>query len=345
MSIQTPNHDLLAKYLSHEANALEQTLVEEWIGATDENRKYFQDFETIWQQSAKLKVAPTADADAAWQRFRQRVDMGGKVMPLSPNIQQIHSQTTEKQPVNIFAQPWLRIAVAIVAVLSMAFFAWFIGNDNTQKPAMAVMETKDFQAEKILPDGTIVYLNTQTKLTYPKTFEDSTRVVNLEGEAFFKVKHNENQPFIIHTQGADVRVLGTSFNVKAYTDQVQILVETGKVKFSKNEQKIVLLKGEFAQLQQDTIIKVAIPDKNVMAYKTKILLFENSPLSEVVKVLNEVYLAKVSFKTKKLGNCKLNTSFENRTLDEILAVISETFQLSIIKKNDAIVLDGQGCDD
>ena len=63
MSIQTPNHDLLAKYLSHEANALEQTLVKEWVGATEENRKYFQDFETIWQQSAKLKVAPTADAE------------------------------------------------------------------------------------------------------------------------------------------------------------------------------------------------------------------------------------------------------------------------------------------
>jgi ferric-dicitrate binding protein FerR (iron transport regulator) len=344
MSIQTPSDDLLAKCLCHEANALEQTLVQEWIAQNTENKQYFQDFESIWQNASSLKNPPTADTDAAWQRFRNRVEMGGKVMPLSPNIEQKQSQNTVKQPISVFNKTWFSIAAVLVAVLGLGILANYNTATPSSKIEMAYLETTDFQAEKILPDGTVVYLNANTKLSYPKIFDDSTRVVSLKGEAFFKVKHDPAHPFIIHAQGADVRVLGTSFNVKAYTTQVQVLVETGKVKFSKNDQKILLIKGEQAQLKQDTIVKATMADKNTMAYKTKILLFENSALNDVVKVLNEVYSSKITLKTKKLGNCKLNTSFENRTLDEILNIIAETFQLSINKKDDAVILDGQGCD-
>jgi transmembrane sensor len=196
-----------------------------------------------------------------------------------------------------------------------------------------------------LPDGSVVFLNNNTVLAYPADFEGDTRELSLLGEAFFKVQRNESKPFIIHANGSDVKVLGTSFNIKAYTKNVKVSVETGKVQFKNKAKQTFLVKGEEAEFEanNDTIKKIEMLDRNAFAYKTKVFVFENSSLEHVVQVLGESYHTKILLKNNNIKTCRLTTKFENESLPNALNVIAETLNLTVSSQGEKYVIDGKGC--
>jgi hypothetical protein len=154
---------------------------------------------------------------------------------------------------------------------SIAFSLW--------KPAPESAPLQESIAqEKVLnytlPDGTKVSLNRGSKISYPSTFEGQTREITLQGEAFFDVAHDAQHPFIIHAQGADIKVLGTSFNVNAYSKQVKVWVKTGKVQVKKSASVIQLLPGEQAEVQGDDVVRSANVDANQAAYFLKVLILK-----------------------------------------------------------------------
>ena len=151
---------------------------------------------------------------------------------------------------------------------------------------------------------------------------------------------------MIHANGSGVKVLGTSFNIRAYDKNVKVSVETGKVQFKNKGKQTLLVRGEEAEFlaDKDTIKRILAMDRNVFSYKTKVFVFENSSLEHVIKVLSESYHTKILLKNDRIKTCRLTTKFENETLPNALNVIAETLNLNITPQSEKYIIDGKGCE-
>jgi transmembrane sensor len=324
--------DLLAKYLADETDTHEADIVGEWIGAAENNRKTFEHSKLVFEGVSSLKNQQQVDVDAAWEKLN------------------ITNKTIENQEVRpVFKPNRFNNFLKIAAVLVVLFGLWFVAAKQFVVPKNDVIsfKTDGISVEKILPDGTKILLSKNSSITYPATFEGATREINLEGEGFFEVHHDATHPFIIHTQGTDVRVLGTSFNVRAYNAQVQVVVKTGRVRFSKNNAEVILEKGQKGEIlaNSKTIIKSEVEiEKPLVQIKKLSFEFEKTSLDEVINKLNQTFEKKIVLGNDKIKNCKLTASFQEEELENIIQVIAETFNLKVDNQKDSIILSGEGCD-
>ena len=235
----------------------------------------------------------------------------------------------------------IKIAAVLLLALSIGSTAYFMGKKQLVKMNMAEIIVDDSGLSKIeLSDGSIVTLNRDTKINYPDKFGNDIREVSIEGEAFFEVKHDPVKPFVIHAGEATIQVLGTSFSVNAYpdNDMVEVIVETGKVQFSKKETnfksyEVILDPGEKGTYINTSrkLTKCINTDPNFLAWKTRKLIFNETSLEEVIKQLNKVYRVKIKTADPNLDKLLLNAHFEKEPLEFILEVISATHGLEVEK--------------
>lgn len=260
----------------------------------------------------------------------------------------IRSQQKQKTPKTIFLRV-LRIAAVVAITLAIGSTAYYMSSNRLANRSSAEVTVDNLGLSQIeLSDGTKVTLNRDTKINYPDKFGENAREVSIEGEAFFEVTPNPNKPFIIHAGEATVKVLGTSFSVNAYpgNDKVEVIVETGKVKFSKLQANLkttheVILdpgeKGTYVNASKE-LSKCRNNDPNFLAWKTHKLIFSKTSLKEVIKQLNKVYRVQIETEDPGLDNLLLNAHFEKESLDFILKVISTTHDLKVEKKDGHYVL-------
>ena len=333
---QDPNiDDLLAKYLADETDNHEADTISKWRGASEENQKSFEHSKLVFEGLVSLKNQKVVDIDAAWEKLG--IDKNRVI------------ETIDIQEINpVIKLNWLNNFLKIAAVLVVLFGLWFVAAKQFTTPQNDVLsfKTGNTSAEKILHDGTKISLNKNSSITYPATFEGNTREIILVGEAFFEVHHDATHPFIIHTQGTDIRVLGTSFNVKAYNVQVQVSVKTGRVRFSKNDLDVILEKGQKGELlaNANTIIKSETEEQKVVLMTKKFSFkFENTSMENIAEKLNQTFGKKITFSNDKIKNCKLTASFQDEDLENIINVIAETFNLKVDIQKDLIILEGTGC--
>ncbi len=266
----------------------------------------------------------------------------------------IHSKITQNQPTiikrNRFRKKTITVfykyaAVIVVAVL-LGIFGYYIGFKNQKTGTFSEVIFADEQAvtEFILPDGSTVALNSGSQLQFPKQFKGNLREVIIQGEAFFDVKPNPDKPFIIHAGNAQVKVLGTSFNVSAYpnSETVEVVVKTGKVQvtnvnreINSEKSELILVPGEKGTLFNTTnvLAKATNSDPNYIAWKTQNLVFNEVPLKEVFKILEKVYHVDIQVSDPNLDNLLLEAQFDHKPVDFVLNVIQLTFDLELSKEN------------
>ncbi|RAJ92474.1 FecR family protein [Larkinella arboricola] len=350
--------DLLGKYLAGETDAAESERVRRWLDQDQSERQEFDRFERIWNTAGQLKQRPEppsipVDTDAAWQKMRSKMSppavAGPKPLELAPESA-APEPVVKPLPVEPFRttrnRSWWQSpawAVAAMAVLVSGLLWVLLQQTKTEPIADVAAVTTTDKIEKILPDGSTVLLNKDSKLIYPERFAADSREVQLTGEAFFDVKPDPSKPFRIRVRNTTVQVLGTSFSIRAYTDDVRVAVRTGKVKFSARKQEITLVRNEQAAFdaKKDTIIKAPKFDVNAMTFQTGKLVFDNEPLSNVIKALNEVYHADIHLANAEIGQCKVNASFENDSLEDVLKTTAEAMHLSILHDGNRIILNGK----
>ena len=325
--------DLLAKYLADETDTHESDTISEWIIASEDNKKTFNHSKMVWDG---VKNYRKVDVNAAWAKLN---------ISKKKEVEFIDIQ--EVKP--IIKLNWLNNLLKIAAVLVVLFGLWFVAARQFTTPQNDVLTFKSGSKsiEKILPDGTKILLSKNSQITYPKIFEGNTREINLLGEGFFDVRHDVAHPFIIHTQGTVVKVLGTSFNIIAYNAQVQVYVKIGKVQFSKNNAKVVLTKGQKGETlaNVDAIIKSEVIEaETVIKEKLSSFVFNKMSLSKVAESLSKRFNKDIKFSRDKIKNCELTATFENEKLENIIAVIAETFNLKVDNQGNMIILSGDGCD-
>ncbi len=316
---------LLVKQLLNESTSEDETLIKEWLLENIENQKYATHFGLIWNRSKLLAAAGSVDENAAWDRFKLRVNR-----PEATAIIPLNSKSW---------MPVVRVAAMLFLVAAAGWAAWLFSVQNRN------METIVFRTDKLprtdtLPDGSVVTLNKYSSLSFPEEFAGNKRTVRLTGEGFFNVVPDKSKPFIISVNDLTVKVVGTSFNVKENTKTTEVIVETGIVEVARNEQTLRLKPKEKTVVanREQGLLKQKTEDEFYKYYRTGKLVCENTPLSRLVEILNESYGSEIVIGNKELEKLSINTTFDQLDQEEILSLISATFDVKVIRKGNRITL-------
>ncbi|MCE7862008.1 MAG: DUF4974 domain-containing protein [Bacteroidetes bacterium CHB5] len=321
--------DLIGKVLAGEASAREQQEVYTWVEASETNRVYFENLKTIFEKAAGVDVKVEFDTDAAWNKVKQKI--------ADTKIVSLHERSRA-------AAIWVRIAAGIAIFFGVIYF---LNNPIAPVQQMAILSTNNTMQDT-LPDGSTAFLNKQSELVYSYDKKQKARKVKLKGEAYFTVKHNDEQPFVIEADEIRVRDIGTEFNLKAYPDKdtIEILVTEGEVQFyTLYDSGLNLKAGQRAiySKRNKMFYRIEKPDTNILAYKTKVFSFNNTDLKTVVALLNEVYNSKIILANPKLFDCRLTANYKEDNPAIIAEVIAETMNLTLTRKGEELILDGDGC--
>ena len=315
--------DLLIKFLLKETSAEENVLVYNWIAADVANQKRFSNVKLIWDSSKKLVANSELNENEAWNRFQHRLETAKT--PAKPAVKFIFQR---------FA--WLKIAavVFIIAAGWSVYMAVFRFGTTTLTAQQEVLTGT-------LPDGSMVTMNKNSVLTYPKVFDGKERKIKLaKGDVFFNITPDKLKPFIIEVENVHVKVVGTSFNVKHLKNETEVIVETGVVRVSRGNQQVELHPGEKVIISEHTneLMRERSTDQLYNYYRTNRFVANSTPLWRMVEILNEAYDSNIIIEEERLRNLTLTTTFKEEKLSTILNVIAETFNLKVVYEGDKIIL-------
>lgn len=329
--------DLIAKYLSGDIEPKEKQELMAWVEASEANKAYFDEMIQLWGISEQYEEEPfEADVASAWNSLNQKLPKEEAVIEKTGNV--------------ISLRVWLRVAAAILLLLSVGY--WWYGFGEQATGQLVVVQTLEGENEHItLPDSSQIWLNENTTISYNDKFE--TREVKLDGEAFFQVDRQEDNPFTILSGETTTTVLGTSFNVRAYPDEeaVEVTVETGKVEFKKNSEgttkAIYLEKGNSGMYDKAAkeVKPVVAEIINADAWKTRTLEFPNQDLSQVITTLERYYGLDINVDDAGILKCNfLMGKEENPTIDLVWDIMEFTMGYEIEKTGaDSYKIKGQSC--
>lgn len=264
------------------------------------------------------------DVDKAWERLHSRIDTENPGIPL--------------QRVT-FLRTFARIAAMVVMVVGMGWLLFEVGAPEKLTVTSAANQKN---IEVLLPDGSKVFLNRNSHLTYPKEFTSRSRKVSLSGEAFFEITPDKDRPFIIDAGKANVRVLGTSFNVITdnYNHEVEVYVSSGTVMLTSTDgSKSVTLEPESVGMVSDASASQA-PNTNVnyLAWHTDMLVYEGERLEVVFSDLKRSFNIDIKAADPAIYDYRLTSPFERQPHDTIIKLICTTFNLHSAREEDTYIL-------
>ncbi|WP_215224065.1 FecR family protein [Echinicola shivajiensis] len=241
------------------------------------------------------------------------------------------------------SQQGYRVAAIIFLVLTFSFiFSWFIPQEEADLPVIAMVEKVTKKGERLnfrLPDGSMVWLNSDSKLSYPAQFTNEERALSLKGEAFFEVEHNPEKPFRVTSSNLVTTALGTSFNINNYHEDVKVALLTGKVEVENldDKSKDLLVPGELLSYSNDTqsTIIEGFDKVNVMDWKEGVLAFNQSDFDEVIESLESWYAVDFEVEGRPARKWDISINFDNASLEQVLLRISyiEKFEYEIKGKS------------
>ncbi|MGC9374161.1 MAG: FecR family protein [Bacteroidales bacterium] len=322
--------DLIAKYFANECIDEEVDLLNQWIEQSTEHKNLFNEVKNDLEIINKYKAMERVNVDSAWDNLKSRIEEDEK------------HEEKKKRTINF--NRVLRYAAMIVLIAGLGFLFNMIYQENfgyySFTEYTADNETSN---EIVLPDGTKVYLNENSSLKYPEEFNGTQRKVKLTGEAFFDVTKNKEKPFIIDVKNAEIRVLGTSFNVKTNIDDydVEVYVETGMVEVSRKksgENNILVDPGNVGIVTKSEIKKQKNLDPNVLAWKTKNIIFREEHLVNVFNTLSRVYHVDIHAEDEEILNYRLTSTFTKQDIKSVMEVICVTFNLKVDYQNNRIIV-------
>jgi transmembrane sensor len=319
---------LIGKDLTNEITLQEKEGLMKWLRENEENVVFYNQIKVIFDQSSAVKNLQQFDTDAAWERVRGQ---------LNPRRSSISGDT-------VFQIVWRAAAMLLIA-LGVGYFSyrWIISERDFKSIQSAEIALPDS-----LPDGTHVFLNKNSTITYSYSPVKKKRIAKLQGEAYFNIQESTQQ-FVLELGDVIIEDIGTTFNVEGYpgSEEVKVYVETGEVAFYTSENPgLRLIRGETGiyNRKSKSFSKLYKDNENVLAYKTKVFVFRDSKLSSVIEALNEVYDTKLELQNKDVANCRITVSFKNESIEVIAEIIAETLKLELEKLTDKIRLNGNGCE-
>lgn len=307
------NQELLNKYIAGDATPEEKEEVARWLDTDKKNMKEFLALRklydiSIWQQ----EFAPVA---------KDNLSLGNKRWTL-------RSASFE--------------LAKVAAIFILAFtivYSFLINEDNDSAKMQTIFVPPGQRAELTLTDGTKVWLNAKTTFTFPDKFTANNRRVTLDGEGYFDVTKNPEKPFIVNTERYDIKVLGTEFNVTAYSGSS--VFETSLLKgavevFSPAKETKVSLEPHMRTYEENGILKKdTIEHENYFLWKEGLICFYDEPVDKMIEKLQLYYDVKIDVQNKTLLNNRYSGKFRTKDgVEHVLKVLQLNNKFSYEKDND-----------
>ena len=221
----------------------------------------------------------------------------------------------------------LLIPLLVVGVLAYTYISYHRMTTASQHVVSTIYAPMGARVSFNLPDGTAGMLNSGSKLSYSMPFTNNRRVI-LEGEAWFEVTHDKDNPFEVSTGNSTLKVLGTNFNVYAYPveNYIEVVLQDGKVEFSENSgsERVMMLPSERLVFQNGNISKSVTDPLKYSAWTEGKLVFRGDPMAEVARRIERWYNVKVQLADKELEKYSFRAIFLDDTLEDVLRYLSMT---------------------
>jgi ferric-dicitrate binding protein FerR (iron transport regulator) len=317
---------IIAHSLLKMANKEEKDTLAKWKNLSTQNEIFADGLEAYWKKPGNPLP------DKRLQHARKRL------------LVRINSNREEKPQRTRFGQVW-RIAAAVAAVVTISGISIYIAS------VAGVFHTKNYvevateagQRSKVtLPDGSLVWLNAETDIKY--SLLRNKRTLILSGEAYFEVKHDPDQPFIVKTGDAKIIDLGTKFNVSHYPDSkiIQTSLLSGKISMSLsgNNEGIKLIPGQKLTYdeEQHKFIKTTANVHNEVLWREGVLIFDNELFSDLINKLERYYAVKIIYDRTSFQNKHYTGTINNLSIDKVLDFISLTIPMKYEINNKTITL-------
>lgn len=274
------NEDIIIRYLENRCSEEDFVLINEWMKESDENAGELFRMEEVYQLG-KFPFEKEDLVAKAERRLGKRLE-----------------QENQRKRKVFRLRNTVRYAAAVAAVVVLLAGLTYVFRDKTEELVVASAAYGQVR-EMLLPDGTKVWLNQSSVLKYPRTFEGKERHVYLDGEAYFEVARNHEKPFTLESPAMDVRVLGTSFNIKCRPDnsfaETTLLEGEVEVKDKLDKGKITLSPGQKAVLNRVTgkmQVKQVDPQMEIV-WHNDLIPFEKSSIFQIAAVLERFYGVKI----------------------------------------------------
>jgi len=249
-------------------------------------------------------------------------------------LQQLKTKKRQK-----IVQLTMQYAAAALILIASTFFAtqYFLTDTGNNKEINTLVVPAGQRAHLTLQDGTSVWLNAQSTLSYPARFSGKTRRVTVSGEAYFDVTANPKKPFIVSTQNMEMKVLGTQFNVYSYPGTGCIktdLVEGSLMVYSKQSPQvsITLKPNEQIVVKDGNMLVGEMQNSDYFLWKDGIYSFENERLLDIIEKLQLYYDVKIIVKDPEIFNVRYTGKFRQRDgIDEILRIIQKIQKFNVQK--------------
>ena len=324
--------ELIANYLTEglDKNALDE--LKTWIAASAENQQYFIRQREIWFSAVSREAASVYDKDKAFENFRNRVESQKEI------------QSTSRRGFSLSAL-W-RYAAVVAIIIAVGCISYWQGEVNVKDTFadISVEAPLGSKTKLYLPDGTLVWLNAGSRMTYSQGFGVDNRKVELEGEGYFEVKRNEKIPFFVKTKDLQLQVLGTKFNFRDYPEDHEVVVSLleGKVGLNnllREEKEAVLSPDERAVLNKaNGLLTVeSVTASNASQWTDGYLFFDEELLPDIAKELERSYNVKIHIANDSLKTFRFygNSVRREQNIQEVLEALASTekMQYKIEERN------------
>ena len=301
---------LMAKALSDTLNDNERDEFERMKSEFPELKDRYDNELRVWEGSCTVKLFHRIESFKACDLDKVRARIRSNHKPSVVPIRRL-----------AFTRMAAASVILLLAVSSFLMYNYVPGFGKwdavTAKNSIEIVQ---------LPDHSTVSLNKNSRIVYLHRANSDKRVVRLSGEAFFDVQKNPQKPFVVKTGDTEVRVLGTSFNVKSKGQTVEVAVSSGKVNFGNGHDGITLIANEKGIYRKGKFSKESLIGYNHIAWKTGEVVFSNNTLQEVAKMLNDSFdeIKDVQIKTND-AQTRITTKFKTKSLPDIFDELSVHF--------------------
>jgi len=342
--------NLIPGYLKGELTADETRELIRWIKLNSANKRYFDEYCEIWITAKASLKNPGYNFQTGFWKFKQKIK-GDKDLSVGLN------------KINLFKTLTRYAAIFIVAFSLSGLLFYYIAKNQVSNPEPGFSELivpMGSCAQFYLSDGTAVTLNAGSKLKYDNRFGIEDRVVQLEGEGYFKVARDANRPFVVKTSHLNVRALGTEFNVKAYavdniiettlvegsieiepttgksTTEIQVLKPNQKLTFYKEDSKMVdettspndKIEDNTRPLQKQKTLEITrlvtenVNVEPIISWKENRWIFEKQSLLQIAVELERRFDVQINFESERLKTFRFTGTIIAEPIEQVLEVIS-----------------------
>lgn len=353
---------LVSKKITGEASAGELLLLERFIEADPSRRSILESLEEFWASSSpSLAKQSGLNAESAYLAHISRLNSIELSVPSVSNNTEAEILPFPETKKPFYKQRFSYWLALFLFIIGLGIFYGL--RSKTSAPENLVENTSGHILNEVsispgsrskiqLPDGSQVWINASSKLSYPKTFSPKSREVYLDGEAYFDVVHDPAHPFIVHTSAIDIKALGTAFNVKSYDADptIEATLIHGSIEVSrpgqpnsptillKPHEKLVLNKsleprvlGNSPQSSRITYanaisvspVKMNRPDSEIVetAWVYNKLAFEDEKFADIARKMEKWFKVNITIESTRLSNYTLTGSFVNENIDEALKML------------------------